>query len=90
LERGVTDPAALLTAFLRRMRVRAAELATARAELLQAYTQACDTIGRRVRASIVDGKDLTGRAVAVGPAGELVLEDGTAITTGEVEHLRGA
>jgi BirA family biotin operon repressor/biotin-[acetyl-CoA-carboxylase] ligase len=35
-----------------------------------------------------DGTSNTGKAVDITPAGELILEDGSRVTVGDVLHLR--
>ncbi|GHC49551.1 biotin--[acetyl-CoA-carboxylase] ligase [Streptomyces flavofungini] len=62
--------------------------------LQEAYAAGCATLGRRVRAELPGGRDVTGEAVAVDGDGRLVLatEDGVRepVGAGDVVHLRGA
>lgn len=82
----------VLAGYLRALDGWLRELATDGAErLLATYTQRCATLGSEVTATVAAG-EVTGRAVAVGPAGALVLAlaDGTRteVTSGEVHHVR--
>ena len=55
------------------------------------YAQACVTLGRDVRVSLLDGAVVDGRAVRVASDGRLLVDvDGELITigAGDVEHLR--
>ncbi len=86
---------AVLDALLDRLAARyAAWCADPRApELPDAYRAVCDTLGRDVRAELPGGDVLTGRAVAIGDAGQLVVETAAgrrALGAGEIVHLRGA
>jgi BirA family transcriptional regulator, biotin operon repressor / biotin---[acetyl-CoA-carboxylase] ligase len=60
--------------------------------LLADYRQACATLGREVRISVVAGEAVEGRAVEVDDEGALVIArtDGvrTTVHAGDVEHLR--
>ncbi|MGW4158633.1 biotin--[acetyl-CoA-carboxylase] ligase [Streptomyces sp. NPDC004788] len=62
--------------------------------LLDAYTKACATLGRRVRADLPGERMLEGDAVAVDGDGRLVVETeggGTeAVAAGDIVHLRAA
>ncbi|MFD9865316.1 biotin--[acetyl-CoA-carboxylase] ligase [Streptomyces alboflavus] len=62
--------------------------------LQEAYAAGCATLGRRVRAELPGGRDVTGEAVAVDGDGRLVLatEDGVRepVGAGDVVHLRPA
>lgn len=64
----------------------------ARSGVLTGYREACGTIGQRVRAELPDGAALTGVAVDIDDAGQLLikLDDGTpkAVSAGDVVHLR--
>lgn len=62
-----------------------------RCRLREAYLSQCATIGREVRVLLPGGRELTGRAADVDPAGRLVVEtaDGPAtVSAGDVVHLR--
>lgn len=50
----------------------------------------CETIGSAVMVSLPDGSTLTGTAVRLGPAGELVVDSGIehAVFAGDVVHVR--
>lgn len=56
------------------------------------YLQRCETVGRPVRVSYPDGRELTGDAVDVDGGGRLVVAaaDGTrtAVAAGDITHLR--
>jgi BirA family biotin operon repressor/biotin-[acetyl-CoA-carboxylase] ligase len=57
------------------------------------YANACCTLGRSVRVSMLDGADVSGRAVRIASDGRLLVEvDGEliAVGAGDVEHLRAA
>ncbi|WP_246142625.1 biotin--[acetyl-CoA-carboxylase] ligase [Nocardioides rubriscoriae] len=59
--------------------------------LHESYAAACVTVGRDVRVDLPDGSVLEGRAVAIDPAGQLVVEsDGvrTPVSAGDVVHVR--
>jgi BirA family transcriptional regulator, biotin operon repressor / biotin---[acetyl-CoA-carboxylase] ligase len=61
------------------------------AEVLARYRPHCETLGRRVRASTVDGRTVEGDAVGLDVGGSLIVDtpEGTAtVAFGEVEHLR--
>lgn len=87
--------AQLLTAYLQRLTGWAAALEAGDVtELLAAYRQRCETVGRRVRASVlcsVDGRSVEGEAIRIGDAGELVVQtDGGSdipISYGEVSYV---
>jgi BirA family biotin operon repressor/biotin-[acetyl-CoA-carboxylase] ligase len=88
LEAGhAVDRRALLDAFLAELDTRYADLDTVTAE----YRSRLDTLGRRVRVER-SGDALVGRAVDVGDAGQLVVEDDRGDTAevhvGDVVHLR--
>jgi BirA family biotin operon repressor/biotin-[acetyl-CoA-carboxylase] ligase len=80
------DREALLDALLGRLAVRTAALD----DVVADYRSLLSTLGRRVRVETAGGV-LTGRAVDVGTAGELLVDDGTttiAVHAGDVVHLR--
>jgi BirA family biotin operon repressor/biotin-[acetyl-CoA-carboxylase] ligase len=55
--------------------------------LAASYAAACSTIGRRVRVDLPSGEPLTGTATGIDPSGRLVV-DGTAVSAGDVVHVR--
>jgi BirA family biotin operon repressor/biotin-[acetyl-CoA-carboxylase] ligase len=60
----------------------------------EAYTAGCATLGRRVRAVLPGGRELTGEAVAVDGEGRLVMASGEGVQqpvdAGDIVHLRPA
>ena len=55
------------------------------------YAQACVTLGREVRVSLLDGSVVDGRAAEIAPDGRLRVDVGGELITigaGDVEHLR--
>jgi BirA family biotin operon repressor/biotin-[acetyl-CoA-carboxylase] ligase len=64
------------------------------ADLMLAYRRRCDTLGRAVRAELPGGTSVQGRAVDVDSTGRLVIGtragSTTAVSAGDVVHLRGA
>ncbi|WJV46555.1 biotin--[acetyl-CoA-carboxylase] ligase [Streptomyces flavofungini] len=94
-----TDRDPVLRAVLREVenwygKWRAAGGDPASTRLQEAYAAGCATLGRRVRAELPGGRDVTGEAVAVDGDGRLVLatEDGVRepVGAGDVVHLRPA
>lgn len=91
-EGGLPDAPALLAAYLLKL----ADVYAPRSDrfltaALDEYRTRCITLGRSVAATTTDGSALEGEAVAVGPAGELVIRTGAGERTvafGEVKHLR--
>ena len=57
-------------------------------DLRHLYCERSATIGHHVRIEHPDGSYRTGKAVDVTPAGELILEDGSRVTVGDIVHLR--
>lgn len=57
-------------------------------DLLHLYNERSSTIGREVRIEHPDGSYKNGKAVGVTPTGELILEDGSRVTVGDIVHLR--
>ncbi len=55
--------------------------------LAASYAAACSTIGRAVRVELPSGEALTGTADGIDAAGRLVV-DGTAVSAGDVVHVR--
>jgi BirA family biotin operon repressor/biotin-[acetyl-CoA-carboxylase] ligase len=89
---GPLDPEAVLAAFLRSFHARytPAHPAFARA-VLDAYRERSDTLGRRVRVEVSEGRAVTGLAVDLDDRGGLVVEhEGERVTVsfGDVIHLR--
>lgn len=86
---GVIDPAALLSAFLRRFHSGYVALP---AGVVEGWSAVSATLGREVEAVRVDGASIRGRAVAVDGRGALVVltsdESRVTVTSGEVTHLR--
>jgi BirA family biotin operon repressor/biotin-[acetyl-CoA-carboxylase] ligase len=91
-----TDRSQLLGAVLRRLdeeltQWEAADGDAAACGLADRYRAGCATLGRDVQVSGVDGGVRTGRAVDVDSDGRLILDTAagrTAISAGDVEHLR--
>jgi BirA family biotin operon repressor/biotin-[acetyl-CoA-carboxylase] ligase len=57
----------------------------------RAYREACVTIGRRVRVSMVDGEELEGTAADIDDEGRLLVETAVCLKTvdvGDVTHVR--
>lgn len=92
---GPVDRTDLLSAVLTGLDARYAQWSDCRGEaepcgLAQAYTDACATIGRRVRVVLADTA-VEGQAVAVDPVGRLVVRTPTGeqvVAAGDVEHVR--
>ncbi len=57
-------------------------------DLRHLYCENCATMGSLVRIEHPDGSHKKGRAVGVTPTGELILEDGSRVTVGDIVHLR--
>ena len=57
-------------------------------DLRHLYFERSATIGQEVRIEHPDGSHKNGKAVDVSPAGELILEDGSRVTVGDIVHLR--
>jgi len=57
-------------------------------DLRHLYSEHSSTIGRDIRIEHPDGSFKNGKAVGVTPTGELILEDGSRVTVGDVVHLR--
>ncbi|MFB3738297.1 MAG: biotin--[acetyl-CoA-carboxylase] ligase, partial [Candidatus Velamenicoccus archaeovorus] len=89
---GAVEPEGLLGRFLERF---AEGYAPAEAgfgtRVVAAYRPVCSTLGRRVRATALDGTVIEGEAVDVDPTGALLVRTATRlepIRSGQVEHLR--
>jgi len=80
---ATTDRDTVLRAVLRSLRRVLADPTQARND----YTTLCDTVGRRVRLQLPDGRSIEGTAGAVDADGRLVV-DGTAYGAADVVHLR--
>ncbi len=64
-----------------------------RSGLAAAYLDACETVGRRVRISGVDGSEQLGIAIGVDRAGRLQVDTDrgpVVVSAGDVEHVRDA
>jgi BirA family transcriptional regulator, biotin operon repressor / biotin---[acetyl-CoA-carboxylase] ligase len=57
-------------------------------DLRHLYCDRSATIGREVRIEHPDGSYKIGKAVDITPTGELILEDGSRVTVGDIVHLR--
>jgi BirA family transcriptional regulator, biotin operon repressor / biotin---[acetyl-CoA-carboxylase] ligase len=55
--------------------------------LAESYAAACTTIGQQVRVDLPAGEVLTGTATGIDPGGRLLV-DGTAVSAGDVVHVR--
>jgi len=89
---SAVDNDEILGAVLDRLAVRYAEWRTHSGDadasgLRSAYTENCVTIGRRVRAILPGGAEISGRATTVDIDGRLVV-GGQAVAAGDVVHLR--
>ena len=91
IEGAHPDPEALLRAFLERLHGPFdPDAERFPATILDAYRPRCATVGRAVRATTLTGETAEGRAVEVGPAGELVLATLSGLASvgfGEVERV---
>jgi BirA family biotin operon repressor/biotin-[acetyl-CoA-carboxylase] ligase len=79
----------LLAAYLRRLSLRY-DRSAFQPTVLDAFRERCSTIGRRVRATTVDGTTVEGEATAVGDLGELIVATQAgevAVTSAELERL---
>ncbi len=75
MEGGPNEPAALLTAYLARLRgLWETSDPRIRTQVLDAYAGVCDTIGRFVRAMTTSRVAIAGRALAIGYFGELIVQ----------------
>lgn len=79
--------AAILTEFARRFTAWERS-GWASEELAAAYRDRCATIGLDVRAELPGGKVVTGVATGIDDTGRLLIGD-TAVSAGDVSHLRG-
>ncbi len=68
-----------------------AELSKEEFDVIAYYKNHCLTIGKEVIVQMLNGNDLTGRAVDVGSDGQLIVETtngNVELLTGDVKHLR--
>jgi BirA family biotin operon repressor/biotin-[acetyl-CoA-carboxylase] ligase len=91
LQGGLADPVVLLRAYLERVREFCDPADPGlRPRVLGRYRRMCDTLGRTVRATTMSGRQVEGRAMEIGEAGELILETPSCretVTFGEIAHL---
>ncbi len=91
MEGGRNEPAALLTAYLARLRgLCDTSDPRIRTQVLDAYAGVCDTIGRFVRAMTTSRVAIAGRALAIGYFGELIVQTAKGqepVRFGEIAHL---
>jgi len=90
-EAGSSEPGALLTTYLARLR-RLCDTSDPRirTQVLAAYVGVCDTIGRFVRAMTTSRVAIAGRALAIGYFGELIVQTAKGqepVRFGEIAHL---
>ena len=57
-------------------------------DLRHLYNENSATIGHDIRIEHPDGSHKNGKAVDITPAGELILEDSSRVTVGDIVHLR--
>ncbi len=57
-------------------------------DLRHLYNERSATIGREIRIEHPDATYRTGKAVDITPTGELILEDGSRVSVGDIVHLR--
>jgi BirA family biotin operon repressor/biotin-[acetyl-CoA-carboxylase] ligase len=57
-------------------------------DLRHLYLERCSSIGAKIQAELPGGVIKSGVAVGISPNGELILEDGSRITVGDIVHLR--
>ena len=98
IEGGPTDPDALIAGWLEQLRRLVGDLEAAGGDpvasgLHDAVSGTCETIGRRVRVTLPDGRAVVGTATGIDLDGRIEVTDlriraTTAIATGDVEHLR--
>ena len=91
LEGGRPDGPALLTEYLRALAARYGDQGSGLiAELVQAYRDVSDTLGRTVRAQLSPDESVEGLGEDIGPSGELVIrtsEGARRVGFGEILHL---
>ena len=89
IEGAPADAQGLLTAYLRRL-AHWYDRAGFQPAVRDAFRRRCSTIGRRVRATTVDGTTVEGEATAIGELGELIVATPAgevAVSSGELERL---
>lgn len=88
-----TDRTIVLRAFLRNLealyRAWAASGGDPSGGIRDSYVRRCVTLGTRVRVSLPDGGSLEGEATGIDDLGRLLV-DGTAISAGDITHVRPA
>jgi BirA family biotin operon repressor/biotin-[acetyl-CoA-carboxylase] ligase len=93
-EGGEPDVAAIVAAYLRRLRALYSEGAPGLAgRVVEPYRRLCETVGRAVAATTTEGRRIEGRAVDVADSGDLLVQVSDRIERvgfGEVEYLRRA
>jgi BirA family biotin operon repressor/biotin-[acetyl-CoA-carboxylase] ligase len=57
-------------------------------DLRHLYCERSSTIGHHIRIEHPDGSHKNGKAIDVTPTGELILEDGSRVSVGDIVHLR--
>ena len=57
-------------------------------DLRHLYKERSATLGHEIRIEHPDGSSKKGKAVDVTPVGELILDDGSRVTVGDIVHLR--
>jgi BirA family biotin operon repressor/biotin-[acetyl-CoA-carboxylase] ligase len=88
-----TDRTIVLRGFLRNLEALYRAWAAAGGDpgsgIRDSYVRRCVTLGTRVRVSLPDGSSLEGEATGIDELGRLLV-DGTAISAGDVTHVRPA
>ena len=57
-------------------------------DLRHLYLERCSTIGLKIEAQLPGGVNKRGVAAGISPHGELILDDGSRVTVGDIVHLR--
>ncbi|HVM11792.1 MAG TPA: biotin--[acetyl-CoA-carboxylase] ligase [Actinomycetota bacterium] len=87
IEGSPAEPLELLAGFLHGFRAAWAPGSAGHGRrIVSAYREICDTIGRRVRATTVDGRVVEGLAERIDDRGGLVV-DGRTVSFGEIAHV---
>jgi BirA family biotin operon repressor/biotin-[acetyl-CoA-carboxylase] ligase len=84
---GVLNRNLILAAFLNEF-TNLLERWEAGEDLRHLYLERCSTIGAKIQAELPGGVIKSGVAVGITPNGELIMEDGSRITSGDIVHLR--
>jgi BirA family biotin operon repressor/biotin-[acetyl-CoA-carboxylase] ligase len=88
-----TDRTIVLRSFLRNLealyRAWSAAGGDPASGIRESYVRRCVTLGTQVRVSLPDGGSLDGRATGIDDLGRLLV-DGTAISAGDITHVRAA